>query len=50
MFQIVPYVKVDISWEFHKNPFIHFAVMLLTDTLLRLDGGPWNSLVRRETV
>ena len=50
MFQIAPCVIVDISWKFHKNPFIHFAVMWLTDTPLRLDGRPWNSLVRRKTV
>ena len=44
MCQIVPCVIVDISWKFHENPFIYFVVMLLTDTQLRLDGRPWNSL------
>ena len=50
MFQIVICAIIGLSWKFHKNLFIHFAVMSLTDTLLRLDGRPWNSLVRCETV
>ena len=38
------------SCKFHKKKFIPFTVMLLTYTLRRLDGRPWNSLCWRETV
>ena len=49
-FQVVPYVIADISWKFHENLFVYLSIILLTDTPPRLDGKPWNSLVRRETV
>ena len=44
MSQIVPRVTADLSWKFHENPFIHYT------TLPRLDGKPWPSLVRHETL
>ena len=37
-------VIADLSWQFHENPFIHFTIMLLTDTPLHLGGRLWNSL------
>ena len=49
-FQVVPYAIADICWKFHENLFIYLSKILLTDTSPRLDGRPWNSLVRRETV
>ena len=30
-FQIVPWLLLDLVWKFHKNPFMRFPVMLLTD-------------------
>ena len=48
--QMVPYAIADISWKFHENLFIYLSIILLTDTPPRLDGRPWNSLVRCETV
>ena len=32
MFLIVPCPMCNRCWKFHENPFIHFPVMLLTDT------------------
>ena len=37
MFQTVPRVIASISLKFHENPLIDFTVMLLTDTLRRLE-------------
>ena len=30
-FQIVPWILLDLAWKFHKNPFMGFPIMLLTD-------------------
>ena len=30
-FQIVPWILLDLARKFHKNPFMRFCVMLLTD-------------------
>ena len=30
-FQIVPWILLDLAWKFHKNPFMRFPIMLLTD-------------------
>ena len=30
-FQIVPWILLDLAWKFHKNPFMRFPVLLLTD-------------------
>ena len=32
MFQVVLWLMCNHCWKFHENPFIHFPVMLLTDT------------------
>ena len=32
MFQVAPCVIAYLSGKFHENPFIHFIVMLFTDT------------------
>ena len=50
IFQIVPCVTANVSGKRHENVVIHFTVMLLTDTLRRLDWRPWNGLGRHETV
>ena len=50
MFQIVPCVTANLSWKFHENLLMNFTEMLLTDTLMRLDGRPLNCLGRREIV
>ena len=50
IFQVVLYAIADISWKFHENLFIYLSIMLQTDTPSCLDGKPWNSLVRCETV
>ena len=49
-FQIVACGISDLCWKFHENPFINFPVMLLRVTPPRLAWGPWNSIIRHETV
>ena len=31
IFQLLPCIVPDLSWEFHENPFIRLSAMLLTD-------------------
>ena len=50
IFQTVLCVTAEISLKYHENRLIHFTVVLLTDTLQRLDGSPRNGLGRRETI
>ena len=50
MFQIISRIIVDLCWEVHENPFIHFTVMLVTNTPPGLDGRPLSSIVKLETV
>ena len=49
MFQIVPLITANLSWKFHENLLIHFTVMLLKGTLMRLKGRQLNSLGTRQT-
>ena len=49
-FRVVPRAIADISWKFRGILFIYLSIILLTETLPRLDGRPWNGVVRRETV
>ena len=41
MFQITSHVITAISWKFHENLFIHFAVMLLTGT----QAPSWKTMI-----
>ena len=33
-------IIADLYWDFMKNPFLHFTVILLRDTPQPLDGKP----------